>query len=245
MKSPSVAKRGFTLIELLIVVAIIAILAAIAVPNFLEAQTRSKVSRTKADMRSMATALEAYYTDNNAYPNCHSYGTATKVIPTEPWILERLSSPIAYMTSTIVKDPFTIRGRLSAATADQLVMQNPISVNPATDVVAKLNSYIYQSWNAYQRYPLPPDGFSNPSLPTKSNEWLLHSAGPDGLYHNLGGVIANDEEIDGPILLIYDPTNGTVSRGSVYRAGGQDNRGASSSYPAAGHGIRLAIETQR
>src|SRR5215210_3826948 len=60
--------EGFTLIELLIVVAIIAILAAIAVPNFLEAQTRSKVSRVKADQRSLATAIEAYYVDNNSYP---------------------------------------------------------------------------------------------------------------------------------------------------------------------------------
>ena len=51
---------GFTLIELLIVVAIIAILAAIAVPNFLEAQTRSKVSRSMADQRSLALALEEY-----------------------------------------------------------------------------------------------------------------------------------------------------------------------------------------
>ena len=60
--------RGFTLIELLIVVAIIAILAAIAIPNFIEAQTRSKVSRVKADMRSLATAVEAYRVDNNRYP---------------------------------------------------------------------------------------------------------------------------------------------------------------------------------
>ncbi len=59
---------GFTLIELLIVVAIIAILAAIAVPNFLEAQTRAKVSRVKSDMRTVATALESYRVDGNKYP---------------------------------------------------------------------------------------------------------------------------------------------------------------------------------
>ncbi|MEO8376090.1 MAG: prepilin-type N-terminal cleavage/methylation domain-containing protein [Candidatus Sumerlaeota bacterium] len=58
-------RSGFTLIELLIVVAIIAILAAIAVPNFLEAQTRAKVSRVKADMRSVATAVESYRVDYN------------------------------------------------------------------------------------------------------------------------------------------------------------------------------------
>ena len=59
---------AFTLIELLIVVAIIAILAAIAVPNFLEASIRSKTSRAKADMRSIATALESYIVDYNEYP---------------------------------------------------------------------------------------------------------------------------------------------------------------------------------
>ncbi|MCC5876390.1 MAG: prepilin-type N-terminal cleavage/methylation domain-containing protein, partial [Candidatus Sumerlaeia bacterium] len=61
-------RTGFTLIELLIVVAIIAILAAIAVPNFLEAQTRAKVARVNSDLRSLATAIEAYRVDNNDYP---------------------------------------------------------------------------------------------------------------------------------------------------------------------------------
>ena len=58
-----VAREGFTLIELLIVVAIIAMLAAIAVPNFLEAQARAKVARAKADLRTIATALESYSVD--------------------------------------------------------------------------------------------------------------------------------------------------------------------------------------
>ena len=59
---------AFTLIELLIVVAIIGTLTAIAVPNFVNAQVRAKVSRARADMRSISTALEAYRINYNSYP---------------------------------------------------------------------------------------------------------------------------------------------------------------------------------
>lgn len=86
-------KKAFTLIELLIVVAIIGILAAIAVPNFLNAQVRSKVARSEADIRSIATAVEMYKLDNNHYPRFISH------VNNPIGVFSLLSTPIAYMGS--------------------------------------------------------------------------------------------------------------------------------------------------
>ncbi len=102
-------KKGFTLIELLIVVAIIAILAAIAIPNFLAAQTRAKVSRAKGELQSLATALESYFVDNNEYPWCvEPFVTAPQYVPNV------ITTPIAYLSSNSFLDPF--RAPDSAAT---------------------------------------------------------------------------------------------------------------------------------
>ena len=78
-------QKGFTLIELLIVVAIIGIIAAIAIPNLLNAIDRGKQKRTMADMRSIGTACESYAVDNNFYPkgmtNTGAAGVSSYVAP--------------------------------------------------------------------------------------------------------------------------------------------------------------------
>jgi type II secretion system protein G len=100
-------KKGFTLIELLIVVAIIGIVAAIAIPNLLVALQKGKQKATMGDMKSVGTALEVYTTDNSMVPNedLDTLNAATyfvpfyiKVMPTTDawgtvWFYERGASP--------------------------------------------------------------------------------------------------------------------------------------------------------
>ena len=75
-------EKGFTLIELMIVIAIIGILAAIAIPQFSAYRQRSYNSAANADLRNAATAQEAYYVDNMIYSSAvgdltGSYGLYT------------------------------------------------------------------------------------------------------------------------------------------------------------------------
>ena len=68
---------GFTLIELMIVIAIIAILAAILVPNFIRARAQGHVTACKSNLKNIGTALEMYSTDNGGrYPTSGAFTTA-------------------------------------------------------------------------------------------------------------------------------------------------------------------------
>ncbi len=67
-------RKGFTLIELMIVIAIIAILAAILVPNFMKARAQGQVTSCKSNVKNIGTACEMYSTDNNGrYPVATSW----------------------------------------------------------------------------------------------------------------------------------------------------------------------------
>jgi len=209
--------RGFTLIELLIVVAIIAILAAIAVPNFLEAQVRSKVSRVRSDQRSLATALESYYVDNNNYP---AMGATTATTPQPRQTVSgagrtfrirtgigganqfnTLTTPIAYITSYF-GDPFAdTRGLVFRYYHDRA-------------------GWILGSWG--------PDTDQSVGGDLQWNEGDLNNL-PTG-NDTIETVYTSQVSQPSPTLLTgsttgnaqqgsftYDPTNGTVSQVDVWR----------------------------
>ncbi len=185
-------KKGFTLIELLIVVAIIAILAAIAVPNFLEAQTRSKVSRVKADLRSLATAIEAYSVDHNKPPrewHTTQYGDPQMNGQDVAGILWwGISTPIAYITNPYMPDPFQDKN---------------------------LTSYFDERVFTYQDMKTRAQWFPSSTFWPYAYEWYgawrMCSVGPDRTFTHTG-CVANSAQ------LCYDPTNGTVSPGNIWRS---------------------------
>mgnify|MGYP006272019707 CR=1 FL=1 len=108
-------KQGFTLIELLIVVAIIGILAAIAVPNFLNAQMRAKLARVQADFRTIDTAMKSYQVDNNAFPP----DPGGPCIDVQAY--KRLTTPISYVSSIdMFEDYFTNESAQGAVGANCL-----------------------------------------------------------------------------------------------------------------------------
>ena len=198
------ARKGFTLIELLIVVAIIAILAAIAIPNFLQAQTRAKVTRVKAEMHSIAVGLESYYVDENAYIPCD--GT--------PWTppsgntydqTSRLSTPIAYMPS-VPKDRFQAQWLQNNYPGASGLGRPFPHYSDSCDAGSK--------WimNAGKFFPYSVGGGVFPGQQS-SHKWALLSYGPCQKYY--WGDTFNWY----PVMTEYDPTNGTVSNGCIIRLG--------------------------
>jgi len=93
MKTRQISRlRGFTLIELLIVVAIIGIISAIAIPNLWSAIDKAKQKRTMADMRMLGETVEIYGHDNNFYPQLGSTTAYDLRVHLTPYIMQVLPS---------------------------------------------------------------------------------------------------------------------------------------------------------
>lgn len=222
-------KKAFTLIELLIVVAIIAILAAIAVPNFLEAQTRSKVSRVKADQRTLDTGLMTYYIDSNAFPKGNNFSLAGRrsdelTNPTR-LVLERLTTPVAYLTNSFLEDPFKARfrtGTINSADGSFALNDPSRAYNPANDpnsFLARFYSYTTPGTNGLQDVEIASE--------KASFYFVIASASPIGHIYNLGGLFtpaASPADVTtreaAVIRNMYDATNGTISVGGIFRVNG-------------------------
>ena len=89
-------ERGFTLIEMMIVVAIIAILVAILVPNFMRARAQAQTAACEANLKEIATALELYQTDHEQYPNVTAATNVTNAEPNiGPYLRQTPIDPVA------------------------------------------------------------------------------------------------------------------------------------------------------
>jgi prepilin-type N-terminal cleavage/methylation domain-containing protein len=187
-------RAAFTLIEVMIVFAVIAILAMIAIPNFLEAQTRSKVARAKTDLAAITASLRAYCADYNAYPpnrpefrayfkDCADGITtgSSMAVHYSGQDLFVLTTPVAYHRGLLPKDIHR-SSRTAGSKEGYYPYVNVLDVT--TDSVTVTG--------AFRRY-------------------ILTSAGPDQQY-------SAPDPVRGPFIP-YDPTNGTVSSGDIYRFG--------------------------
>jgi prepilin-type N-terminal cleavage/methylation domain-containing protein len=211
--------RGFTLIELLIVVAIIAILAAIAVPNFLEAQVRSKVSRVQTDLRTVATALESYKVDWNRYPADYVLTPSNPgdgALTSEGFLPPRLSTPISYLSTVALRDAFTLEnmGGISASDPTNWPVGNlfyqSVEHSMRAAGVARFGPPVVREYQTQQPATAGYAGIKTGAgwgngFPWEESYgmWKAGSIGPIRRYN--GG--AN----------IYDVTNGTISSGDIYR----------------------------
>lgn len=197
-------KKGFTLIELLIVIAIILILIAIALPNFLEAQIRARVTQARGDMRSISTAMEMYSLDFKTYPE-ENEATPNLSVSGEGKGLLWLTSPISYISS-VPSDPFTaISNDAQASTivtyeTGGVEFGNRLSTGETCNHLNGTDRCLYNS------------------LVT----WAMWSKGPDADKIDGQELDAEDPHY-GPgryPVMNYSPTNGTKSKGSIYVWGG-------------------------
>ncbi len=210
-------RRGFTLIELLVVIGIIAVLAAIALPNYQEALTSSKVARFKGDCKAIETAVEVYNSEFGTYPPPDRYSVTSDCgseegFPTTPgsgYLTRRITTPIAYLGEVPI-DIFRLQENWGACyPARTVYMYAADLVYGPNYGTTGLNNYV--SWTYWY---LTQKGSVTGTRPT-SAVWMVSSPGPDGKVDR-GGT--NQAGVRSEVIQ-YDPSNGTLSDGDLFKFG--------------------------
>jgi prepilin-type N-terminal cleavage/methylation domain-containing protein len=190
----SMKPKGLTVLELLIVVAILGMLVLAAVSAIRDAQTRTKVSRIKADLRIVAAGLEMYAVDQTGFPNTGDH------------YIQRLTTPVAYCSgaSTFIDQyPFRRIGQRGPSPKPTSTFEygcfdksHSSALDPGWEqLVAVTNEYNRKAYGSY----------------------ALKAGGP---YSDLPAyTVEQFPAINAAILVSipYDPTNGVASRGHVLR----------------------------
>ena len=209
---------AFTVIELLIVIAIISIIAAIAVPNLMSANIRAKVSGVKADMGSIAIALEDYKVDYGKYPK-------------DP----RFSRPSTSYASDVIAEPDeAFDGKDGTDSDGNDAIGLGYLVYPEAGVEPRylkriagdpFNNNGEEDWNGssgahnhhYSYYTGRWDSVSGTSVECAAGDppqyWALVSWGPDKDENVTSYEDAKDAVNNGTDL--YDPDNGITSSGDI------------------------------
>lgn len=217
-------RSAFTMLELLIVVMIIAVLAGISVPNFLEAQVRAKVARARSDLAAIVAAAEHYRLDNHEYP------------PNPAWVDKMLNSAIfpgvedfgtvdelnAWTESARLSVPsamYSITGGGYGYYGSNPAEQSPFIIDGTQSALTTPIQYLgtafddpFGSWRNDQYFcvnwdSVVPGGLQVPPYHRNPIPYAVLSYGPNaGLEMLLPTNIG---------YIPYDPTNGTTSNGDI------------------------------
>lgn len=194
--------QAFTLIELLIVVAIIGTLAALALPNFLQAQVRAKVASVQSDLGTLAAEAEIYRIDHNGYPPHREQATCTELPYHQRYAF--FTTPIAYITGILYREVFAPKRQ--------------------SDAQEDIADTLYVSWTNFWSFECRTPAHALWTY-RHDHTYLIRSRGPDTVLEpdSVRNAHFTSQGLVAPNSFVYDPTNGATSRGEIFRTRKQWN----------------------